>query len=236
MKYTPMSRRDTVAEWWESEPSHQRGMEIAADVKAKTGRYRPLMEPLRCRNCTASGKTARMIPALYAGPDGSVWLWTAGYRGLVNHPEEKDQEVRAERILLMPRQTFGPSRTRHPRVPGSRTLSRTSCTAWSATMPSAWQQLKGPSLPTGWSRTRPMSGQPLQARTTRAHPHQRNPHPPLCPLRLQRSPATVQPLCATTVRTPSQLTTRGPVRDTVASRCFTSEVSRRFEMIDRSNG
>ena len=89
MKYTPMSRRDTVAEWWESEPSHQRGMEIAADVKAKTGRYRPLMEPLRCRNCTASGKTARMIPALYAGPDGSVWLWTAGYRGLVNHPEEK---------------------------------------------------------------------------------------------------------------------------------------------------
>ena len=45
MKYTPMSRRDTVAEWWESEPSHQRGIEIAADVKAKIGRYRPLMEP-----------------------------------------------------------------------------------------------------------------------------------------------------------------------------------------------
>ena len=222
MKYTPMSRRDTVAEWWESEPSHQRGMEIAADVKAKTGRYRPLMEPLRCRNCTASGKTARMIPALYAGPDGSVWLWTAGYRGLVNHPEEKDQEVRAERILLMPRQTFGPSRTRHPRGPGSRTLSRTSCTAWSATMPSARQQLKGPSLPTGGSRTRPMSGQPLQARTTRAHPHQRN--PPLHPIRLQCSQATAQPLCATTAPTPSQPTTRAHAHVTVASRCSTSRL------------
>jgi len=98
MKYTSMSRRDTMAEWWESEPSHQRGLEIAADVKAKGGRYRPLMEPLRCRNCTAKGKTARTILALYAGPDGSAWLWTAGYRGLVNHPEEKDQEVSVERI------------------------------------------------------------------------------------------------------------------------------------------
>jgi hypothetical protein len=90
--------QETVTEWWESEPSHQMGMEIAADVTSKTGRYRSLMEQLRCRNCTSKGKTARMILALYAGQDGSVWLWTAGYRGLVNHPGKKDQEVRAERI------------------------------------------------------------------------------------------------------------------------------------------
>jgi hypothetical protein len=88
----------TVTEWWESEPSHQRGMEIASDVKMGTGRYRSLIEPVRCRNCTARGKTARMVLAVYAGPDGSIWLWTPGYQGLVNNPEARDGEIHTQRI------------------------------------------------------------------------------------------------------------------------------------------
>jgi len=86
-----------MTEWWESDPSHLMGIEIAADVKAGTGRYRPLIEPLSCRNCRANGKRARMILAVYAGPDGLVWLWTAGYRGLRNHPGETDQTIHTER-------------------------------------------------------------------------------------------------------------------------------------------
>ena len=93
-----------VTEWWESDPSHLMGIEIAADVKAGTGRYRPLIEPLSCRNCRANGKRARMILAVYAGPDGLVWLWTAGYRGLRNHPGETDQTIHTERIPPSARQ------------------------------------------------------------------------------------------------------------------------------------
>ena len=57
-----------------------------------------LMPPVLCRVCSAKGKRARVILALYAGPGGSRWLWTAGYRGLVNHPNVAHQELRAERI------------------------------------------------------------------------------------------------------------------------------------------
>ena len=87
-----------MTEWWKSEASHQKGMEIVADLKAGTGRYRSLIEPVRCRNCKARGKPARMVLALYAEADGSIWLWTPGYHGLANNPEVRDGEIHTQRI------------------------------------------------------------------------------------------------------------------------------------------
>jgi len=156
-----------------------------ARIMKTSGRQRPCL----CQGCVP-GIRKRVIQPRVTTRKTTSSPWSSG-------------------VLPVPRPTCGPSRTTAPRGQGSRTLSRTSCTALSATTPSAWQQLKGPSLPTGGSRTRPMSGQPPQARITRAHPHQRSPHPPLHPLRLRCSPATAQPHCATAARTPSQPITRG---------------------------
>ncbi|WP_323099430.1 hypothetical protein [Intrasporangium sp. YIM S08009] len=89
-----------MSDWWNGVPVHERGIEIAADQKAHSGRYR-LLAKLPCLNCEAEARRTRTILAQYAGPGGTKWLWTPGYKGLVNHSESVrplTDPIRAERI------------------------------------------------------------------------------------------------------------------------------------------
>jgi hypothetical protein len=85
-------------DWWKDDQWYQRGVEIAMDVKTGGGRYRRVGDELRCQRCVAAGnRKARLILAFYVGPHGQVWVWTAGYRGIVDRGPS-DGPLKAEEI------------------------------------------------------------------------------------------------------------------------------------------
>src|SRR4051812_22636197 len=79
-----------MTDWWRVVVVHELGIEIAADQKAGGGRYR-LLAKLPCLNCEREARRTRTILAQYAGQGGKKWLWTPGYKGLVNRPGPTSQ-------------------------------------------------------------------------------------------------------------------------------------------------
>jgi hypothetical protein len=88
-----------MAEWWQSDPSYARGVEIANNLQSAEPQYRDYLEPKRCIHCASKGQEAPIIMRVLVGPAAELVIWLPQHRASVNHPgPTADPPGRAETV------------------------------------------------------------------------------------------------------------------------------------------